>query len=290
MKSFEFTGKNIEKAIENGLKELGKKREDVDISILSEGGLFSKAKVRLSYEEENIDNEIKEIIDNNEDLKEEYPEKICDCGCNHEDVCKCEDCECDECEDEESTHEEECNCDESCDCGCKEGEPCVCEESLEEKRERVYLTDEEVIDRIQEIFKNIFKCLNIDAKVMVLNSDEAYEVKISGEDKVSNLIGYRGEGLNAYQLIINNFLELKNKSKKILIDVENYRDKREESLKGLAIRIAKKVLKTKRRHKFEPMSAYERHVIHEALANFNGVTTHSEGVEPHRCLIVELDK
>lgn len=291
MKSFEFTGKNIEKAIENGLKELGKKREDVDISILSEGGLFSKAKVRLSYEEENIDNEIKEIIDKNEDLKEEYPENICSCGCEHGSECKCEDCECDECEsDEECSCSEKCNCDETCDCGCMEGEPCSCQEEVKEKKERIYLTDEEVIDKIQEIFKNIFKCLDIDARVMVLNSDEAYEVKISGEEKVSCLIGYRGEGLNAYQLIINNFLELKNKSKKILIDVENYRDKREESLKALAIRIAKKVLKTKRRHKFEPMSAYERHVIHETLANFDGVTTHSEGVEPHRCLIVDLEK
>ena len=124
---------------------------------------------------------------------------------------------------------------------------------------------------------------------MVFESDDAYEVKVSGDDKVASLIGYRGEGLNAYQILINSFLDLRNKSKKILIDIENYRNRREESLKGLANRIAKKVVRTKRSHKFEPMSAYERHVIHEELANFKGVTTHSEGLEPRRCLIVEYD-
>ena len=153
-------------------------------------------------------------------------------------------------------------------------------------RKACALTDE-VIETRQDIFSNIFNSLNIAGRVMVFEGDDAYEVKVSGDDKVASLIGYRGEGLNAYQVIINSFLSLRNKSKKILIDVENYRNKREESLKALAQRIAKKVVKTKRRHKFEPMSAYERHVIHEELANFNGVSTHSEGVEPRRCLIVE---
>lgn len=289
MKSFEFTGKNVEKAIEKGLSELGKNREDVDIKILSEGGLFSKAKIVMTLDEENVDNEVKEIIDDGE-LEEEIPAEQCTCGCDHEEKCECEDCECEECEPKKC--ECGCGCTEDCNCGCMEGEPCTCQEEVKqtEKRERVYLSDDEVIEKIQEIFANIFKALNIEGKVMVLTSDDAYEVKISGDEKVSSLIGYRGEGLNAYQLVINSMLDLKNKSKKILIDVENYRDRREESLKALAQRIAKKVVRTKKRHKFEPMSAYERHVIHEELANFKGVTTHSEGVEPHRCLIVDIEK
>ena len=147
----------------------------------------------------------------------------------------------------------------------------------------------QVYEIIQDIFANIFKNLNIDGKVMILENDEAYEVKVMGDEKVASLIGFRGEGLNAYQFLINNFLSLRNKSKKIYLDVENYRNKREESLKALAVRIAKKVLKTKRKHKFEPMTAYERHVIHEELSNFKGVSTHSEGNEPHRCLVVDID-
>ncbi len=274
MKSFEFVGKNIEKAIEAGLKELNKNREDVNIEILSEGGIFSKAKVKISFEEET---NAKEVL--NEEINNIESE------CEHLE-CAQEKCTCENCEEEK---ESACTCEE-----CFNGEEIERESETvetETKQERVYMSSEEVFDKIQEIFKNIFESLKIEAKVMILENDEAYEVKIMGEnDKISSLIGYRGEGLNAYQLLVNNFIELRNKSKKILIDVENYRSKREESLRGLAIRIAKKVVKTKRRHKFEPMSSFERHVIHEELANFAGVTTHSEGVDPHRYLIVDIEK
>lgn len=297
MKSFEFTGKNIEKAIENGLKELNKNREDVDIKILSEGGFFSKAKVLISFDEE-LDEKIACDIAKEEiscDCEDCDCEKVCDCDCD----CDCEegcDCECekDNCEDDCGCYEDECEC-----CGCNQEENCECDNSIqskreeqedlkkEEKKERNYLPSEEVFDIVNEIFKNIFNALNIDGKVMILENDDTYEVKVSGDENISSLIGFRGEALNAYQILINSFLSLKNKSKKILLDVENYRNRREESLKGLALRVAKKVVKTKRSHKFEPMSSFERHVIHEALSDFEGVTTHSEGVEPHRQLIVE---
>ena len=283
MKSYEFTAKNIEKAIEKGLIELNKKREEVDISILSEGGLFSKAKIVITINEEEKPES--ELINNIEEK--------CDCGCEEhsiEEKCECNDsCACGEnchCEDNcdcDCNDEKECNCGEECHC-----DDCGCEENFE-KPTREYLSSEQVYEIIQDIFANIFKSLNIDGKVMILENDEAYEVKVMGDEKVASLIGFRGEGLNAYQFLINNFISLRNKSKKIYLDVENYRNKREESLKSLAVRIAKKVLKTKRKHKFEPMTAYERHVIHEELSNFKGVSTHSEGNEPHRCLVVDID-
>lgn len=319
MKSFEFSGKNIEKAIENGLKELNKNREDVSIKILSEGGLFSKAKVEISFDE-------------NEKMIEGVKEKIgADCGCGNEnchcgDDCHCTDecnCGCGEC------GTDNCDCDDDCPEKCKDCTDecgfCNCalenncewvnldliraEKEAKEKAEREkaekenvqnidnveekskktreYMTSEEVFEEINNIFNTIFEKLNINGKVMTLENDEAYEVKVSGDDNISSLIGYRGEALNAYQVLINSFQTLKNKSKRILLDVESYRSKREESLRSLAIRIAKKVVKTKRNHKFEPMSSFERHVIHEALSSFDGVSTHSEGVEPHRYLIVE---
>jgi len=299
MKSFEFTGKNIEKAIQNGLSSLNKNREDVDIKILSEGGIFSKAKVQISFEDQTTE-EIAESI-----AKQEIG---CDCGCD----CGCEECDCDEnescdcgCEDcdcEKNVGEEDkcANCSDECGfCNCALENNCegvdlekIKQEQLakeqSQKKEKHFMTSEEVFDEINNIFQNLFKALNIDGKVMILENDDAYEVKVSGSENVSSLIGYRGEALNAYQALINNFTSLKNKSKRILLDVENYRDKREESLKNLALRIAKKVVKTKRSHKFEPMSSFERHVIHEALSSFEGVSTHSEGVEPRRFLIVEF--
>ena len=291
MKTYEFLGKNIEKAIEAGLKELNKNRDDVDIKIISEGGLFSKAKIEISVEDDEEMNDLKQIVkdeideiakeeDNESQHREECDEVEHSCCCEDEQSFCC-------CEDEiHCCCEEECECEDICECGCKENE----EINENIKPEKVYLTSEEVFTKIQDIFANIFKNLNLDAKVMILENDEAYEVKVMGDERVSSLIGFRGEGLNAYQLLINNFMELRNKEKKILIDVENYRNRREESLRSLAQRIAKKVVKTKRRHKFEPMSSYERHVIHEELANFDGVTTHSEGNEPHRCLIVDIKR
>lgn len=289
MKSFEFTGKNLEKAIENGLKELGKNREDVNIKVLSEGGLFSKAKVLISFEEESAEKLADEIV------KEEIDDieiETCDCGCkkhecgdeNADGIC---DCGCPECECEKEEKEEPvCS-----HCGDKTSEENIVKENEEKvESKKQFMTSEEVFEEINNIFSNIFKALNINGKVMVLENDDAYEVKVSGDENVSMLIGHRGEALNAYQILLNSFLSLKNKSKKILLDCENYRSKREESLKALAVRIAKKVVKTKRSHKFEPMSSFERHVIHEELSNFEGVSTHSEGVEPRRCLIVDYVK
>lgn len=291
MKSFEFVGKNIEKAIENGLKELNKSREDVDISILSEGGLFSKAKVKISFDEAPFD----EIAD--EIAKKEFEDvevEACSCGCGCKDelcqnegdhcACGCTDCDCGESVREEKQVEECKFCKDEIIATSKNEEA---DSALIQEKKKHYLTSEEVFDEVNAIFENIFKALNINGKVMILENDDAYEVKVSGDEKISALIGYRGEALNAYQILINSFISLKDKSKKILLDVENYRNRREESLKNLAIRIAKKVVKTKHKHKFEPMSSFERHVIHEALSDFDGVSTHSEGVEPKRCLIVE---
>lgn len=284
MKTYEFTGKTIEKAINEGLKQLNKNREDVDIAILSEGGLFSKAKIRISFDDESVEDITKEILNEENFVSNRKTEEMNVSENSFSNNCECEKEPLSELHCEEECCCENCECDDECECGCNE------EDTKGQVKEKQLMSSEEVYDKIQEIFGNIFRYLNIDAKVMILENDEAYEVKIMGDEKVSNLIGFRGEGLNAYQFLINNFRDLRNKPKRILIDVENYRNKREESLKNLANRIAKKVLKTKKRHKFEPMSAFERHVIHEELANFSGVTTHSEGIEPHRCLIVDIEK
>lgn len=262
MEKFEFTGKNLDQAINNGLKELNKKREDVDIRIISQGGLFSKAKIEIIVDDEK-DNEIEEIteeiVEEETRLKEEAKEELKEIKA-----------------EVEPTVEDN-----------KESE--VVEEK-EEKSSKVYLTSEQVIEEVQQFFKGVFDALKLEAKVVVMEEEDFYQVKIMGEDGVASLIGYRGEALTAYQYLINNLPSLKDKSKRILLDVENYRNRREENLRALADRTAKKVLKNKRNFKFEPMNAYERRIIHDEVSKINGVTTHSEGVEPHRFLIIELEK
>ena len=101
------------------------------------------------------------------------------------------------------------------------------------------------------------------------------------------IIGRRGETLDAIQHLTN-YVVNKNSDKHlhISVDAEAYRSKREESLTKLAEKMAEKAIKYKRSMALEPMNSYERHVIHTALQNYEGVTTSSTGVEPNRRVVV----
>ncbi|WP_042354584.1 RNA-binding cell elongation regulator Jag/EloR [Bacillus rubiinfantis] len=109
---------------------------------------------------------------------------------------------------------------------------------------------------------------------------------LSGE-KIALLIGKRGQTLNALQyltqLVINRFSE---QYLTVLLDAEDYRQRRSDTLVGLAERLAQKAVKTGRNVNLEPMPSYERKVIHTALADNKKVATSSEGVEPHRYVVI----
>ena len=101
------------------------------------------------------------------------------------------------------------------------------------------------------------------------------------------VIGRRGETLDAIQHLTNYAVNHGNeKHLRISVDAENYRAKREESLTRLAEKMAEKAIKYKRSMALEPMNSYERHVIHTALQNYEGVTTASTGTEPNRRVVV----
>ena len=103
----------------------------------------------------------------------------------------------------------------------------------------------------------------------------------------SEIIGFRGEGLNAIQYLANVYVGKNNRhAKKIRVDCDNYRAKREDTLIALANRMARKVAKTNHPVKLEPMTANERRIIHEALANDRFVETVSKGEEPYRYLTI----
>ncbi len=136
---------------------------------------------------------------------------------------------------------------------------------------------EELIDRMDLV------CIaDVEEKEDVIN------VTVSGKG-VGGIIGRRGETLDAVQYLTNLYVN-KGKHgdgyKRVLIDSENYRAKREETLVRLANSMAAKALKYRREMKFEPMSAYERRVIHSALQSHGGVTTKSIGEEPYRKIVV----
>ena len=147
------------------------------------------------------------------------------------------------------------------------------------------------IEEAQIFIANILKCMEIEAKIEIKEENDILRINLSGE-KMGVIIGYRGETLDSIQylvsLVVNKVHELPHK--KVILDTENYRSKREETLKGVAIKTANKVKKTCKVFKLEPMNPYERRIIHAALQEDTFVNTYSEGDEPFRRVVIELKK
>ena len=147
------------------------------------------------------------------------------------------------------------------------------------------------IEEAKDFIANILNCMELEAQIDFKEEDDILRINLSGE-KMGVIIGYRGETLDSIQylvsLVVNKAHELPHK--KVILDTENYRNKREETLKGVAIKTANKVNKTGKVFKLEPMNPYERRIIHSALQGNACVNTYSEGDEPFRRVVVELKK
>ena len=116
--------------------------------------------------------------------------------------------------------------------------------------------------------------------------EQNIEINITGEDS-GFLIGYRGDVLNSLQTILLSIANKNTESKiRVILDVENYRNKRKETLENLAIKVAKTVAKTGKNITLEPMGAYERKIIHSKLQDNKYVKTHSIGEEPNRKIVI----
>lgn len=142
-------------------------------------------------------------------------------------------------------------------------------------------------DGVTAFLSGLFEKMGVVADITVNETDERLEVDLRG-DCTSVIIGRRGETLDAIQyltsLIVN---KGKDSFKRVVIDMENYRAKREESLISLAHKKAQRVVKTGRREVLEPMNPYERRILHAALQDDENVETISEGEEPNRCVVIK---
>ena len=145
----------------------------------------------------------------------------------------------------------------------------------------------DIAAKTEEFIKGLLEKMGSDAvPVLEMKEDGGILVKLTGE-KLGMLIGHRGETLDAIQHIANYAINrLTDEHVHISVDAENYRSKREESLKRLAEKVAGKVLKYRRSMRLEPMNSYERHVIHTVLQDVDGVSTYSIGTEPNRRIVV----
>ena len=153
------------------------------------------------------------------------------------------------------------------------------------------VSETEDAERIRAFLTGLLEHMDCRAQVQVYEEEKnRYKVILEGQ-RLGALIGRRGETLDAIQQLTNYAVNSgRDKRVRIHVDAENYRAKREQSLESLANKVAGKVLKYRRSVTLEPMNAYERHVIHAALQDKEGVTTYSIGTEPNRRVVVAYER
>ena len=267
MRSMEFSGRNIDEAIFHGLNEMGLTIDEVDTEIVQKEskGLFGigakNAIVRLTEREVPVvpDFEAEKAAAHerkNDRPKREHSEKK-DRG---------EKKERNEKRDRQQKQPEV-------------PEIAYSEELAKENDAAIFLS---------ELLKN----MKIEAKVEAAETEDGLRLNIIS-DTDGLLIGRRGETLDAIQYIVSLYMNKDRKEngyRRVSVDTEGYRRRREETLRRLARKNAAQVARTGRAVAMEPMNPYERRVLHSALQGFKGVTTHSEGEEPNRRVIITPDK
>lgn len=171
----------------------------------------------------------------------------------------------------------------------KEVKPSEVKEEIFEKKEiRVveYTFEKETA---KKFLRDVLNAMDIKAEIRIKDTKEGLYINLTGP-KMGTIIGRRGQTLDSLQyltsLVVNKDKE-RESYVKVVLDTEDYRKKREETLVRLAKRLAGKVSKTGKKVELEPMNPYERRIIHSALQNYADVTTYSEGEEPFRKVIIE---
>ena len=280
MSYIDVTGKTTEEAIANALAQLGMSRDDVSVEILAQAksgflGLgASPAKVRVTYgpDEATMDDVVLPTFEKPV-KKEPAPKKAAQPQ-------KSEPKKPAEKKPEAKKQEP------------KKAEPAEKGDSAPVKaEENLPLCEDKNAQRITAFLTGLLQHLESDAQVKVYEVEKGrYKVILDG-DKLGQLIGRRGETLDAIQQLTNYAINDKGEKRvRIQVDAENYRAKREASLESLAAKVAGKVTRYRRSVTLEPMNAYERHVIHAALQDTAGVTTYSIGTEPNRRVVVAYDR
>ena len=272
MRSMEFSGRTVDEAIFHGLNEMGVTIDQVDIiTVQSETkGIFGfgarNAIVRLVERETPVVPDFTAINEERREQREERRERRGD--------------------RKEDRREGRGRSDKRSD-----------RRREQPREEKVAAAPEEEIPYSKELaeeldsarfLQELLAKMGVNGTVSAFENEEGIKLKIDS-DTDGLLIGRRGETLDALQYIVSlyeNKDRKENGYRRISIDTEGYRARREDTLKRLARRNALKVAKTGRSFAMEPMNPYERRVIHSALQSFRGVTTHSEGEEPNRRVII----
>lgn len=145
---------------------------------------------------------------------------------------------------------------------------------------------ETIFTKVEDFVNGLLEKMQLVSRATVTDQDGTLNIEITGEDS-GTAIGYRGEALDAIQYLVLTYLnQEKSDIKKVVVDSENYREKRRETLTALALRLAEKAHRTCRKIELEPMNPFERRVIHSALVDSELADTVSEGEDVSRHIVI----
>ena len=165
------------------------------------------------------------------------------------------------------------------------------EEEAPVKEEKHVEVTQETKDACEKFLVDVLKTMGMEVKLTSsIDEDGALSIDMEGEN-MGILIGKRGQTLDSLQYLTNRVAnKMQEGYVRVKLDTENYRQRRKETLENLAKNIAHKVKRTKKSVSLEPMNPYERRIIHSALQGDKYVSTHSEGEEPYRRVVVTLNR
>lgn len=262
MKSMEFSGRTVDEAIFHGLTEMGLTIDEVEIETLQSEtkGLFGfgskMAVVRLTERETPVVPDMEQYKKRNDERppRRERRER----GDRRE-------------------RDERRQRDERGSAAAADAQYDYSEELAQQEPAAAFLLE-------------LLEKMSVEARVLAANTDNGLRLRIDS-DSMGLLIGRRGETLDALQYLVSLHVNRGAKEyRRITLDTEGYRSRREETLCRLARKTASQVRATGRPVAMEPMNPYERRILHSALQGFRGVTTYSEGEEPNRRVIIAPDR
>ena len=247
----EKSAKNVEEALQAALAELGVTENDVDVEVLENPskGFLGLIGVKPAKVRVTLKEKISPAVE---------PEKIS----NFEVV-------------EQIKPEEKIS---------EEVQPS--EENISDVEEKIFNRDE-VIDKAKKFLSEVFAAMKIEVEINSAADESTVLFDLSGKN-LGVLIGKHGQTLDSLQYLVNLAANEYDAPQKLhfILDVENYRQRRAETLKNLAKGVAQKVFRTKKEVKLEPMNRHERRIIHTILQDNKKVETHSVGEEPYRCIVI----
>lgn len=251
MDYIESKGRTVDEAVFSGLIKMDKSIDEVDIEIIDEGGsLFKSARVKLTVKDEADIPSVAEALGNVQDERSRRPAP----------------------RQRERRH--------------RDHKPREYKPREQQSEEPVEVGEPQ--NEAEAFLQGLFSHMGIRVALKSVTEDGILKIDMAGRG-MGMLIGRRGETLDALQyltsLVLNNG---KDEYTKVMLDTEDYRSKREDTLKRLAARLADKVERSGRRVVLEPMNPYERRILHSTLQDYSQVYTYSEGEDPFRSVVVAL--